>query len=249
MKGSSDTLIADFLATMPPRYRSAHSTAAILEHASIAAARGDRVAHVGSFVAEASGAYGLCVVADDRPGLLAMISAALLLAKLEVHNAEAYTRRRRDGVPEGVDLFWVQEEGGAAPTAATLSDERLATVAGRLQELLEGQVAPSSALPGLSPATPTETTVRFVENDDGGLTTLEVQTTDRSGLLLALSQALFETEVQIVSSEVRTRAGEVLDRFDLLERDGSSIKPDRRLAIQVAVLAAVQEGARDVQSA
>ena len=45
------------------------------------------------------------MVADDRPGLLATISAALVLCGLDVIEAEAYTRRVEGEHDEAIDVF------------------------------------------------------------------------------------------------------------------------------------------------
>ncbi|HYO97899.1 MAG TPA: hypothetical protein VER33_25510, partial [Polyangiaceae bacterium] len=91
------------------------------------------------------------------------------------------------------------------------------------------------------PPTPSawETVVRFIENADGNFSTLEVETGDRSGLLLALSQALFQQGVQIIGSQVKTVGGRVYDRFHIVELDNSAIGAPRRLEIQVAILSAL----------
>jgi [protein-PII] uridylyltransferase len=81
--------------------------------------------------------------------------------------------------------------------------------------------------------------VRFIENADGNFSTLEVETGDRSGLLLALSQALYNQRVQIVGSQVKTVNNRVFDRFHIVELDGTAIGASRRLEIQVAVLSAI----------
>jgi UTP:GlnB (protein PII) uridylyltransferase len=81
--------------------------------------------------------------------------------------------------------------------------------------------------------------VRFIESQDGVFSTLEVETGDRSGLLLALAQALFQQRVQIVGSQVKTTGTRVFDRFHIVEFDGSPISSARRLDIQVAVISAV----------
>jgi [protein-PII] uridylyltransferase len=82
--------------------------------------------------------------------------------------------------------------------------------------------------------------VRFLEDARGNLSVLEIETGDRSGLLWAITRALFEQQVQIISSRVRTEGGLVHDSFTITELDGSAISPDRRLTIQVALMAAVQ---------
>jgi [protein-PII] uridylyltransferase len=182
------------------------------------------------------------VVADDRPGLLATISAALVLSRLDVIEAEAYTRRYPGRLDEAFDVFWVRHDAASRHDDAVTA-EHIARLRLKLVELLEGKVDPST----LADAPPTEhvtpaaaeTVVRFIEDSDGAFSTLEVETGDRSGLLLALAQALFHQRVQIVASQVRTTGTRVFDRFSIVEIDGSPIGTNRRLEIQVAVMTAV----------
>ena len=111
-----------------------------------------------------------------------------------------------------------------------------------LADLIEGKLStPPPAMPGVATGTPStaETVVRFIEGEDGSFTTLEVETGDRSGLLLSLSQALFKQRVQIVASQVKTVNNRVYDRFSIVEFDSKPISPARRLEIQVAVLTAI----------
>ncbi|HEV8246968.1 MAG TPA: hypothetical protein VGP93_14420 [Polyangiaceae bacterium] len=83
-----------------------------------------------------------------------------------------------------------------------------------------------------------ETTIRFLEGE-GGCSVLEVETSDSSGFIRGLSHALIEQSVEIVKAEVRRVSGGVQDRFVLTDHDGSPIGPAKRLALQVAVLSAV----------
>jgi UTP:GlnB (protein PII) uridylyltransferase len=136
---------------------------------------------------------------------------------------------------EAVDLFWVRRMQGGPITETEIENLRV-----HLIELLSGRRAPS-LLDALGAADfVTETTVRFIVGEDGLLNVLEVETDDRSGLLLVLSRALYELQVQITSSQVRTSGRRVFDRFTLLELDGSPIDDTRRLEIQVAVLSAIE---------
>jgi [protein-PII] uridylyltransferase len=82
--------------------------------------------------------------------------------------------------------------------------------------------------------------VRFIEDDDGALCTLEVETDDRSGLLFTLARALSNQNVSVERSEVNTVNSRVRDRFTLAEQDGSPISEGRRLHIQVAVISAIE---------
>jgi [protein-PII] uridylyltransferase len=226
---------------MPESYRRNFDAAAAAVHARLAESRPTNVVRVGSFPSSRSGT-ALCVVADDRPGLLATISAALVIERLDVIEAEAYTRRIPGQADEAFDLFWVRRDPEERRGEPVTSDD-IEVLRGTLAGLLEGRVDRERASdPGLSrPSTPSsvETVVRFLEGVDGSFATLEVETGDRSGLLLALAQALFQQHVQIVASQVKTNGARVFDRFSIVELDGKPIGPQRRLEIQVAVLTAV----------
>lgn len=227
-----------FRASMPVGYRQKYTEQAIAAHAAIAEARGAEPAGLGTFSSPEASRTGLCVVADDRPGLLAIISAALLRAGFDVTDAEAYTRK--NGVAsEAVDIFWVRQAGVEQPPE--LSAEVLAELRQTLIELLDQREPPQ---PQASPHRSglTDTRVRFLEGEANDPLVLEVETDDRSGLLLALARALYVCGVQIVGSEVKTLGQRVLDRFSVVELDGAPIGEDRRLEIQVAVLGAIESG-------
>jgi [protein-PII] uridylyltransferase len=233
-------VIRDFSESMPPRYRRRYDARAVAQHARVSVERGKQLVNVGNFSSAYAPGTAICVVADDRPGLLATISAAFVLTGLDVINAEAYTRKTRAGKREAVDVFWVRR-GAGADRRSPLNPAEIDGLRDQLILLLEGKIDPTKAsIPSPSEYGSTETVVRFLEGNDGQLTTLEVETRDRSGLLLALSQALYRQRVQIVSSEVRTEGDRVLDRFEIVELDGGAITPQRRLEIQVGVLSAVQ---------
>jgi [protein-PII] uridylyltransferase len=208
-------------------------------HFSIADGRGEQTVAVGTFPSSRPGT-ALCVVAEDRPGLLATISAALVLARLDVIEAEAYTRRQVGEPDEALDVFWVRHdppELRREPVGPEYIEQLKSTLTG----LLEGKLDRARIGEPSRQSTPSavETVVRFIEGSDGSFATLEVETGDRSGLLLALSQALFNQRVQIIASQVKTTGTRVFDRFSIVEFDGSPIGATRRLEIQVAVLSAV----------
>jgi [protein-PII] uridylyltransferase len=225
---------------MPAVYRTAFPPGEIAKHARTAFERKQARATVNRLESVwHPGTVALCVVADDRPGLLATISAALVLHGLDVVHAEAYTRPTTAGGREAVALFWVRELDSSAPlgpAGVAAIETTLGLLLGRRISLGEivrrhGRASPS-ALP--------ETRVRFVEGRDGGLAVLEVETADRAGLLLALADALFAQRVDIVRAEVCTEQTKVLDRFMVTEIDGSPISASRRLKIQVAVVGVIQ---------
>lgn len=234
--------VTQFLESMPPRYARRHDEFTARRHAKIAMDRGDRLAHVGWFASSEGPA--LCVAAPDRPGLLATISAALFLADFDVIAAEAYTRRVAGSADEALDLFWVRHGRGEAP--GPLEPTEVHRIGGILVELLgKGSSvglprAAATAAAGPSPST----SLRFVEDASGRFVTLEMETGDRSGLLLAVCQALFAERVQIVGSRIGTSGRRVHHRFDLVEFDNSLIAGSRRRAIQVAVLKAIDDASQ-----
>jgi UTP:GlnB (protein PII) uridylyltransferase len=225
---------------MPRSYRAAYDEETSAEHARVASARRSATARVELVASRPDAPSALCVAADDRAGLLATISAALVLSGIDVIDAEAHTRRTSGGRAEAVDLFWVRRSDPAR-REVPLTEADVAEVHSVLVGLLEGRVDESTARPhdvAVSPG-PSETNVRFVEDDDGALSILEVETDDRSGLLLSLSRALFQQRVQIEQSQVKTNGARVRDRFKIVELNGSPISDERRLQVQVAVLTAV----------
>jgi UTP:GlnB (protein PII) uridylyltransferase len=88
-----------------------------------------------------------------------------------------------------------------------------------------------------------ETRVRFVGEQQGVLSLLEIETEGRGGLLRELSRVLFDLRVQLVRVESQaTDEGRRHERLWLVEFDGAPIGRARRLEIQIEVLRAVELG-------
>src|SRR5262249_38227964 len=107
-----------FIASMPERYVLTNAPFAIAAHAELAcqhereAVRGALGRHQASVAIVPSRhpeAAEICVVAADRPGLLAAITAAITASRLEVHAAQIHSRQLADGQVQAVDLFWVRD--------------------------------------------------------------------------------------------------------------------------------------------
>jgi [protein-PII] uridylyltransferase len=233
-----------FAESLPNSYKAGFDWAAIAEQAALSQRRQPGHPAVGICFAARFPGHALCVIADDRPGLLATISASLISERLDVIAAEAYTRRVSDTSREAVDIFWVRSVD-IGDRERALSNERLTHLESTLDRLLNEHYDPKDArIPTQPPPSRTdasETIVRFIEDKNGTLTTLEVETSDRTGMLLVLSRSLHQQHVQIVSSTVRTEKSRVKDRFELTELDDSPIGPQRRLLVQMAVLEAIQQ--------
>jgi UTP:GlnB (protein PII) uridylyltransferase len=247
---ASPEFTAAFVESLPADYAKKFDIDVIAAHAAVAYSRGDAAAHAGLF---GRAGNGLCIVAEDRPGLLALISASLCLCRLDVSAAEVYTRNLANGHREAVDIFTVRKLD--APIGAQLVQADAELVRDKVLRFLRGVGDPKSEVEKLSSQQPgagqksMDATVRFLADDAGGLSTLEVETVDRSGLLFVLSSALFANRVQIVESNVSTVDGKVLDRFRVFEFDGSPISSARRLEIQVAVLNAMEPASRTMPPA
>lgn len=236
----SEDAIRLFASSLPESYRKNFEIGAVGQHTRIALERESAPANVGIFLSSRGQGDAICVVADDRPGLLATISAALVMCGLDVIEAEAYTRKLPNRHDEALDVFWVRHEALERRTQR-LTREEVDQLRQTLIGLLDGKLERRRLGDNSKITTPaaSETVVRFIENADGNFSTLEVETGDRSGLLLALSQALFNQRVQIIGSQVKTVKGRVYDRFHIVELDGTAIGTSRRLEIQVAILSAV----------
>jgi [protein-PII] uridylyltransferase len=227
---------------MPDRYLSAFDDVAISEHAAIVARRQSAPAHVEIWRQQPKGVGVLCVVADDRPGLLSFISAALAIQQMDVLSAQAYTRRLPDGRGEAFDLLWLRRDAAAGHPLPVL-DADVEGIAGVLRDVITGalsiEAAATRARRSRTVPRGASTHVRFDEDTDEGLVVLTVETFDRPGLLLAITLALFRARVQIVSSDALTLGGRVVDRFSIVEVDGSPIRRNRRGIVQIAVLEAM----------
>jgi [protein-PII] uridylyltransferase len=241
---SSPDPVADFYASMPTRYRELFDVAAAREHSAIVARRARAPAHAQIWRRLPKGGAVLCVVADDRPGLLAFISAALVLCNMDVVAAQVYTRIAPQG-PEAVDLFWLQREGANKSAVLEADADSIAGVVRGLvtRELTIDAVTRET---GMRPTPPAgaSTHVTFEEAADTGLAVLTVETFDRPGLLLAITQALSRARVQIIASEATSREGRAVDRFTVVELDGAPLRPPRGGILRVEVLAAIDAVSR-----
>jgi len=208
----------NYVRSMPSEYRARFDDQAMRRHAAIVHARNASPVHVG--VLQSERGIGICIVADDRPGLLSAMTAALAFSELDVEGAEAYCRSRDDGRVEAVDFFWLLR-------GDRVDVDRLSFVLQRLLEA-DGEVA-------LTPETESERTqrvsspphsIRFEEDE-----LLVVHCADRRTVLPSITHALFASRASITSSDVRVTAGRLYARFALVEFDGSTLSELRRVSV------------------
>jgi len=227
-------VVEAYLASMPERYLLANAPESIVEHAKVVGARADRPAHVARVPWRHPEAAELCVVAADRPGLLASIAAAITANRLEVLAAQVYSRHAEHGV-EAVDLFWVRDREGGTEGV----ERALPRLARDLEDVCAGRVDPAELLGARvgsdspwrerpSPAVPTEVLV-----DDRASprhTVVEVFAKDRPGLLYLLARSMHELGLSIALSKINTEGTRVADVFYVSELDGSKVAPGPRYA-------------------
>jgi [protein-PII] uridylyltransferase len=233
----------ELLECLPERYLLANRPESIVQHAHVVQDRGGRGACVARVPSRHPEAAELCIVANDRPGLLAGIAAALTASRLEVLTAEVYSHPV-GAEREALDLFWVRDRDGGMAGVETA----LPRLARDLEDVCSGRVAPAdllrlrtgSASPWRerpSPAVPTE--VLFDNRASSRHTIIEVFAKDRPGLLYTLAQALHDVGLSIALSKINTEGTSVADVFYVSELTGGKVAPARYDEIRQTLLGAV----------
>jgi [protein-PII] uridylyltransferase len=220
------------LEALPERYLVANRPESIVQHGQVVHDRGSRSAHVAIVRSRHPEAAELCVVANDRPGLLASIAAALTASRLDVLTAEVYSHPV-GAEREALDLFWVRDRDGGTEGV----EQALPRLAQDLESVCSGVITPSDLLrlrtgstspwrERPSPAVPTE--ILFDNRASSRHTIVEVYAKDRSGLLHTLAQALHDLGLSITLSKINTEGTRVADVFYVAELDGRKVAPGAR---------------------
>jgi [protein-PII] uridylyltransferase len=240
--GATESLDA-LLGSLPERYLLANRPESIVQHAHAVATRGGRPAHLVRVPSRHPEAAELCIVADDRPGLLAGVAAAITANRLEVLTAEVYSHPV-GAEREALDLFWVRDRSGGVEGV----EEALSRLARDLENVCSGRVTPADLLHARTgstsrwrerptPAVPIE--VLFDGRSSPRHTIIEVYAKDRPGLLYALAQTLHDLQLTITLSKINTEGARVADVFYVSELDGSKVAAGpRRREIQDALVQA-----------
>ncbi len=247
--GASREAVRAFIDGMPPRYLLGTTPARLARHVATWVALGDRATWVDVTVGpgtDESSTEGdvveLCVVAQDRPGLLARIAAALTASGLEVLGANVFTRTDAGG--GAVDLFHVRDPHGGADAVRAKLEPLRADLEALARGELDADALVRSRGPVSSPwarATPAvRTEVAFDQRASDADTVVEVFAKDRPGLLFRLARTLEELGLSIAFSRINTEGTKVSDVFYVHEMDGSKVEGRERLAeVRDRLLAAV----------
>jgi [protein-PII] uridylyltransferase len=221
-KSEDRAFFEHFLSVLPERYLYANEPWTIVEHALFAKEAQERSSSIR--VLSTSDPYvELCFVADDRPGLLAMITATLSHAKLKVLSAQIYSWVGQDGRSRALDVFWVRS-GQEADLAVKL----LPTLNRDLALLLDAKADPVELATGVraqakwsTRSTPPVATKVNIDNRSAtNHTVIEVITRDRRGLLFWLSTTIQQSNLSISFAKINTEGERVADVFYVANDQG-----------------------------
>ena len=230
-----------FLAAMPERYLFANEPADIVRHSRFARQAQMRQVNV-AVMTMAEPYVELGFIADDRPGLLAMITATLTAARFKVISSQVYSWVDSFGRTRALDLFWVR---GSTMDAVVSSTPRLERDFGRLMsqelspaDLVTGGARTSRWSDRPTPAVQTEVNVdnRCATRD----TVIEVTTRDQLGLLFWLAHTLQSLGLTISLAKINTEGTQVADVFYVTDSQGAKVSDPQRIEeIKTRILATV----------
>ncbi|MDB4973661.1 MAG: hypothetical protein JWN48_2002 [Myxococcaceae bacterium] len=241
--GGDLAALDEYLDTMPERYLLGNTPAEILAHARLATQPRESAVSASlvpskledvmelCVVTEGRASTGLCVVAGDRPGLLAAIAAAISANRLRIQAAQIHSRPLSGGGVQAVDLFWVhmarEDDLSVQERMAKLEHDLNAIIAGRVvaRDLLR---PPRSSRWSVRSLPPVQTKVVVEHHASSCHTIIEVLTEDRPALLFHLAEALHTLGLTISVAKISTEGTRVIDVFYVTESDGSKVEPGAR---------------------
>ena len=234
--------LRDFVASMPDRYllvSPPESVAATSELVRLHRASGE-VASVALLPSTDPEIAEMCVVAPDRPGVLAAIAAAIAAARLEVHAAQVHGTSA-GGPPLAVDVFWVR-----VPSEGQIGIERAIPRLRRdLAAVVDGGADPRALL---RPSTTRRdrsgpriaTTVAIDDRASPTHTVVEVVASDRPGLLFSLADALFRLGLSVAVAKIATEGTRVTDVFYVADAQGAKVPAARGAELERALSTAIE---------
>jgi [protein-PII] uridylyltransferase len=229
-----------FLNAMPDRYLYNNDPGDIVRHSRFA--RQAQMQHVNVTVMTTASPYvELGFIADDRPGLLAMITATLAAARFKVISAQVYSWIDSFGRTRALDFFWVRS--GETTDAVTGSIPRLSRDFNRLlsmeltpSELVTGGARQSRLSDRPTPKVPTEVSIDNRSATDHSV--IEVTTKDQQGLLFWLANTLQHLDLQVSLAKINTEGTQVADVFYVTDSSGAKVtRPERIEEIKSRILA------------
>ena len=242
-KGEADFL-NHFLDTVPNRYLYANEPAQVAGHARLARQSEGRRSMV-----EILGVRNYYVemgfIVDDKPGALAMITAALSANRMVVVGAQLYSWRDRNNRERVLDIFWVRNG-----TDAEMVKRQMNRLREDLDLLVSGQMQPDELLAsrkstGLSdrPSPDVPVTVTFDNRSASAHTVIEVMAEDRLGLLYRLAKTLKDYGLAVALAKINTEGNAVADVFYVCDSQGKKLEdPEQLKDLQERLRTAVLSG-------
>ncbi len=230
-KGEQERFFEHFIGALPERYLYANEPRQIVEHALFAEPAQERAASI-RVLSKSDPYVELCVVADDRPGLLAMITATFSHAKLKVFSAQIYSWTGQDGRSRSLDLFWVrsgQEAEFAVKLVPGLQRDLEMLIAGKIDPVELATGARALARWSIRPTPAVATKVNVDNRSATNHTVIEVITRDRRALLFWLSSTIQHLGLSISFAKINTEGERVADVFYVSDEAGGKILDEARI--------------------
>ncbi|HEY3500756.1 MAG TPA: [protein-PII] uridylyltransferase [Polyangiaceae bacterium] len=220
-----------FLEAMPERYLYTNEPADIVRHSRFARAAQMKQVNV-TVMTTAAPYVELGFIADDRPGLLAMITATLAASHFKILSAQVHTWVDQFGRTRALDLFWVRR--GQTPTAVQGAVPRIQR---DFERLLSQELTPAELVTGGSKRstwsdrpTPNIATDIYVDNRvSANQSVIEVTTKDQVGLLFWLSHSLQLLGLTISLAKINTEGNQVADVFYVTDEKGAKVTDPERI--------------------
>jgi [protein-PII] uridylyltransferase len=173
----------------------------------------------------------LAFVADDKPGVLQLITASIAANKLRVVGAQLYSWVDRNGAARVVDIFWVR--GGRDVEQVKRSLPLLRT---DLEKLVAGEFKPDELIGSrtgsrlsMRPSPDVPVFIDFDNRCSSEYTVIEVLSEDQPALLYRLAKALKEEGLSVAVAKINTEGNAVADVFYVCDRDGKKLEDAERL--------------------
>jgi [protein-PII] uridylyltransferase len=180
------------------------------------------------------GRLEIVIACDDRPGLLADLTAALAAGRFSVDSAQLYTRTRENAPDEAFDIFHVSHSNMASPKLMELELGRLRS---NIEDLRAGRVRAADLLARRSrppswarPGPRIKTEIHVDNASSPRYTIVDVYTRDRTDLLHVIARTLHEKGLTIALAKVNTEGHRVADVFYVQTHSGNKLGGAGQLA-------------------
>ena len=183
------------------------------------------------------------VHARDEPNTFAKICAALDSLDLSVHDARIYN----DDDGSTLDTFYVLRSDG---TSLDTHPDTFREIRQAIQHNLLQKSAKTVTrrMPRTARAFTIPTQIQFAKDPLSGLTTLEISTADRPGLLARIGSVLSRHGVNVQGAKIQTLGERVEDIFFLSDDTGRSLEAGSSIAQLEADLLEEMNSGQEVES-